>query len=202
MSNIDRLIGQVMASGALSKAEHTKRREEAKEARRSDRLAQKRQQEHLARIENWTDREDKRRPTPQRIIKGVFSLRDGDDAGVTIAVDGASCVIDALATKGRITARQREAGHIFEDVVRGAVGSPAGRSCVDFSPVGYEGDHDDEDTIRAQKRWNSLRRMMRPQDRQECMAVCWQQQAPRNLNRLTSALNVVADWAGLEKPIA
>lgn len=132
----------------------------------------------------------------------MFSLRDGEDAGVTIAVDAASCVISALAERGAISARQREAGHIFEEVARGAVGSPAGRSCMDFSPVGYEGDLDDEDAIRAQKRWNSLRRMMRPQDRQECMAVCWQRVQPSSINRLRSALDIVADWAGLEKPIA
>lgn len=202
MSSIDRLVGQLVASGTLSKAEKAKRREEAAKARRTERRKQKQQDDQNARIENWTDREGKARPTPQRIRKGVFSLRDGEDAGVTIAVDAASCVIDALAARQVITARQREAGHIFEEVARGAVGSPAGRSCVDFSPVGYEGDHDDEDTVRAQKRWNSLRRMMRPQDRQECMAVCWQRAQPRSIHILRSALDVVADWAGLEKPIA
>ena len=202
MSSMDRLIGQVVASGALSKAAKAKRREEAREARRSERRKQKQQDEIAARVENWEDREGKARPTPQRIRKGVFSLRDGEDVGVTIAVDGASCVIDALATRGVISARQREAGHIFEEVARGAIGSPAGRSCVDFSPVGYDGDNDDEDAIRAQKRWNSLRRMMRPQDRQECMAVCWQRAWPSSINRLRSALDIVADWAGLEKPIA
>lgn len=199
MSSIDRLVGQVAASGALSKAERARRREEAKAARRSERRKQKQQDDQAARLETWVDREGKARPTPQRIRKGVFSLRDAEDAGVTVAVDSASCVIDALAERRVLTARQREAGHIFEDVVRGAMGSPAGRSCVDFSPVGHDGDVEDEDAIRAQRRWSSLRRMLRPADRQECMAACWQGQAPRSVERLRAALDAVGDWAGLDK---
>lgn len=149
--------------------------------------------------EIWEDRDGKARPTPQRRLKGVFRLRDGDDAGVSVAFDEASGVIDALAHAGRITARQREAGHIFEEVSRGAVGSPAGRSCVDFTPVGHDGDEDDEDAVRAQARWRSLRRMLHPAHRQECMAVCWEGKQPRSVARLRDALDCVGDWAGLEK---
>jgi hypothetical protein len=199
MSAIDRLVGGVVASGALSKAEKAKQREVAKVARRKQHKAEREKLNLAAAAQIWDDREGKARPTPQRRRKGVFSLRDGDDAGVSVAVDEASSCIDALAVQRLITARQREAGHVFEEVSRGAIGSPAGRSCVDFTPVGHEGDEDDEDAVRAQARWRSLRRMLSPAHRQECMAVCWQGAQPVSMDRLRAALDVVGDWAGLEK---
>ncbi|MDF3904684.1 hypothetical protein [Paracoccus sp. AS002] len=198
MSKIDRLVGQVVASGALAKAERAKKRDEAAAARRKLKRAEREKLRIAAAAEIWDDREGKARPTPQRRLKGVFSLRDADEAGVSVAVDSASCVIDALAERGVITARQCEAGHIFEAAARGALGSPAGRSCVDFSPVGHDGDGDDEETVRANKRWSSLRRMIRPDDRREMMAVCWQNAKPQRLEQLRRGLDATADWAGLE----
>lgn len=190
MSKIDRLVGQVMAAAAVREKRLEDRKKAKAEARRK-RIEQER-------AEIWDDREGKARPTPQRLLKGVFSLRDAEDAGVSVAVDCMSCVIDRLAETGTITARQREAGHIFESAARGALGSPAGRSCVDFSPVGYDGDDDDEDAARANKRWSSLRRMIRPDDRREMMAVCWQNAKPQRLEQLRRGLDATADWAGLE----
>lgn len=200
MSSIDRLVGQVIASGALTKAERARRREEAKQARKTMRRKDREQLKLAAAAEIWDDRPDKARPTPQRRLKGVFSLRDSDDrAGVAVAVDAAGCVIDALAQRGVITERQREAGHGFEDAARGALGSPAGRSCVDFSPVGHDGDSDDEDAAAARKRWDSLRRMISPQDRKECLSVCWEGFRPASIDRLRRGLDATADWMGLAK---
>lgn len=197
MSNIDKIIGDVVASGALAKAAQAKPSKVDKAARRRQKRAERDSLRIAAAAENWDDREGKARPTPQRRLKGVFSLRDGDEAGVSVAVDHASGVIDALAHANHITARQREAGHVFEEVSRGAIGSPAGRSCVDFTPAGY-GDDDDEATAKAQARWASLRRVMSIAHRQECMAVCWQGAKPHSLSRLRAALDIVGDWAGLE----
>lgn len=200
--SIDRLVGQVIASGALTKAEKARRREEAVKARRAERHRQKQLDAAQARAEIWEDRDGKARPTPQRRLKGVFALRDAEDAGVTIAVDSASCAIDRLAAAGTITPRQREAGHGFEAVARGTLGSPAGRSCVDFTPVGHDGD-DDDGSVDARRRWDSLRRMLHPADRRELMAVCWEGAKPVSIDRLRRGLDATGDWMGLEKePIA
>lgn len=100
MSRIDRLVGQVIASGALSKAEKAKRRVEAAEARGKMKRIERERLRIAAAAEIWEDREGKARPTPQRKLKGVFSLSDGDDAGVSVASDSASCTLDALAVRG------------------------------------------------------------------------------------------------------
>lgn len=198
MSRIDRLVGQVIASGALSKAEKAKRSKDAAEGQKKLKQATRERLRLAAAAEIWEDREGKARPTPQRKLKGVFSLRDGDEAGVSVASDSASCTLDALAVRGVISAQQCEAGHIFEDAARGVMGSPAGRSCVDFSPVGHEGGEDEEAAAKAKRRWDSLRRIMRPDDRRELLAVCWQGAAPRSMDRLRRGLDATANWAGLE----
>ncbi len=197
--DFERLVGQVVASGALGKAERARRKEEAVQSKRQER---RKQREHLriaSAAEIWDDRDGKARPTPQRRLKGVFSLRDGDEAGVAVAVDGASCVIDWLAARGAITPRQREAGHGFEDAARGVLGSPAGRSCCDMTPVGHDGDGDDEAAIHARRRWDSLRRMLIPADRRELEAVCWSRHRPVSMDRLRRGLDATGDWMGLEK---
>lgn len=198
MSRIDRLVGQVIASGALSKAEKAKRRKDAAEGQKKLKHAERDRLRLAAAAEIWDDREGKARPTLQRKLKGVFSLRDGDDAGVSVATDSASCTLDALAVRGAITARQQEAGQVFESAARGVMGSPAGRSCVDFSPAGHDGDDDEDAAITAKRRWDSLRRMIRPDDRRELLAVCWEGAAPRSMDRLRRGLDATGDWAGLE----
>lgn len=88
----------------------------------------------------WEDRDGKARPTPERRAKGAFVLRDGDDAGVTVAVDEAATFIDALAARGIISAEQRDGGHDFAALMERTALVRSGRSCLDFSPVGYDGD--------------------------------------------------------------
>lgn len=196
----EKLVGQVVASGMLqTKAERQKVKEAAAQARREERRRAKEAAAERERIEIWTDRDGKSRPTPQRRLKGVFRLRDTDDAGVSVAVDAASCVVDQLAALEAITPRQKEAGHEFEAVARGVLGSPAGRSCVDFSPVGHDTDDDDDAAVAAKRRWDSLRRMIRPDDRRELIRVCWEKRRPESMARLRRGLDGVGDWLGLEK---
>lgn len=197
--DFERLVGQVVASGALSKAERARRKEEAAKARRSEKRAERDRLRIAAAAEIWEDREGKARPTPERIRKGVFRLREGDLAGVSIAVAEVESIVDALAAKGLLTPRQREAGHGVEDVARGVLGSPSGRSCCDMTPVGYDGDEDDEGAAHAAARWNSLRRMLHPADRRECIAVCWERRRPSSLDRLRRGLDAAGDWLGLAK---
>lgn len=200
MSSMDRIVQGLAASGALDKASRADAR---RQARKESKAAARKEREQLriaAAAEIWEDRDGKARPTPQRRLKGVFSLRDGDDAGVSVAVDQRACTIWTLLDLGLIDKRQAEAGEIFEEVARGGIGSPSSRSCIDFSPVGHDGDGDDDAAIRARSRWRSLQRMLSPSDRQECMAVCWQHVMPRSISRLRHALDIVGDWAGLERP--
>lgn len=197
--DFDRLVGQVVASGALSKSDRARRIEAAKQARRAERRKRKQEDDARAKAEIWDDRDGKARPTEQRRIKGVFRLREGDDAGVSIAVDEASCTVDRLHASGVLTDRQREAGHGFEATARGVLGSPAGRSCCDMTPVGHDGDSDDDGAIEARRRWDSLRRMLHPDDRRELVAVCWEGHRPVSLDRLRRGLDATGDWMGLER---
>jgi len=150
--------------------------------------------------ENWTDREGKARPTPERKAKGVFVLRDGDDAGVTVAVDECSTMLDQLRMHGIITDPQCQAGHDFAAMLNRMQMVSPGRSCLDFTPVGYDGDHepthaelrDKDDRIKIFAKcsgpwvWPELRR------------VCFENDKPRDLKSLISGLDICAVYWGLQ----
>lgn len=91
-----------------------------------------------ARADNWEDREGKARPTPERLSKGRFTLQDTDDAGVTVAVDGAVTELDRLLAAGVINADQCQGGHDFAALMYRTRLVSHGRSCLNFEPVGYE----------------------------------------------------------------
>jgi hypothetical protein len=202
MSNMDSIIGAVAASGALDrakasagKATATARKKAEKAKRRSQRKAQ--EQSAAVSADNWDDRDGKARPTPERRAKGDWELRDGEDAGVTVAVDRRASMLDQLGHIGKITANQVQGGHDFAALMQRMQMVPAGRSCLDFSPVGF--DAADEPThaeLRdAQDRtelylacgmltWAELRR------------VCVDGDAPRSYDRLRAGLDLcVKFWA-------
>lgn len=149
------------------------------------------------RADNWQDREDNRRPTPERIIKGAFELRDSEDAGVRFAVDDAACILSQLRRLELITRRQEEAGFIFERIARGRLGSPGQRSCLDWTPKGHEAEDDTDDEIRAMREWRNLCTMMAQDTQRELLRVCWENTYPRDPNRMRLGLDITADWAGL-----
>lgn len=141
----------------------------------------------------WEDRAGKARPTAERRAKGKFVLRDGDDAGVTVAVDEGVTVLDRLALAGVITEDQRQAGHDLAAVLyRTRLGS-TGRSCIDMSPVGYEGD-DLEETHQEvrdrQQRAQVFQRCRGPWVWPELVRVCRDDQRPRSIEALRDGLDV------------
>ena len=199
MGNIDQLAKSVAASGALSKAEKARRHEAAKQDRRKERRKQKQEDMARARAEIWEDRDGKARPTEHRRRHGAFRLRDTEDAGVTVAVDEQATILDKMEALGTITKRQCQAGHMFNEVARAVIGSPSQRSCLDFSPVGHDGDDESPDAIRAASEWRSLRACLTSGQRNQCLRVCWQDLGPDSYHCMILGLNAVADFFKLEK---
>lgn len=163
----------------------------AKKARRAARQAQS----IAAAAEIWTPREGKDRPTPERLSKGAFVLRDTEDAGVTHAVDEGATELDRLAIRGLITEDQRDGGHDFAALMERTRLVSRGRSCLDFTPVGYDGGEGNEwqEKRDSQDRaelylacgmatWAELRR------------VCCEGHAPTSIERLRHGLTVCAEF--------
>ncbi len=161
--------------------------QKGKKARRAQRKAQS----IAAAADVWTDREGKARPTPERRMKGAFVLRDTEDAGVTVAVDEGATVLDRLASRGIITRAQCDGGHDFARLMERTRLTAKGRSCLDFSPVGYDSgngnewqeirDNQDRDELYlgcGMATWAELRR------------VCCDDLPPRSLDRLRAGLSL------------
>lgn len=151
----------------------------------------------MKRSDNWQDRDDNRRPTPERLAKGTFELRDSEDAGQRFAVDTSGDTLGRLLASGHITPRQEEAGRCFERVARPVLGSPSQRSCLDFAPVGYDGDEPTDDEIRAQREWRTWCTMFNYPTWLELIRVCWENELPRNMATLRVGLDIAGDLAGL-----
>jgi len=150
--------------------------------------------------EIWADREGKARPTPERIAKGKFSLRDADDAGVTVAVDEASTPLDVLRIAGVITDIQCQAGHDFAAMMyRTRMVSP-GRSCLDFSPVGHDGDNEPShaELRDSQDRAKLFAKCDGPLVWAELRRVCFEHQPTKHLPSLRSGLDLCAVYWGLQ----
>lgn len=146
----------------------------------------------------WEDREGKARPTPERLSKGAFVLRDTEDAGVTVAVDEAATMLDRLGRAGVITPEQVQAGHDLAALLERTRLVSGGRSCCDFSPVGHEGNaepthgelRDHRERAELHERcghavWADLRR------------VCHEGQRPHSPMRLSEGLTICARFWGL-----
>lgn len=162
----------------------------AKKARRAARQAQS----IATAAEIWTDREGKARPTPERLSKGAFVLRDTEDAGVTVAVDEGATELDRLAMRGVITEDQRQAGHDLAQVLHRTRLTSAGRSCINMEPVGYQSLEDSEDDWQA-KRDNEQRqavwlRCRGPWVWPELIRVCRDDEPVRDVASLRSGLDV------------
>lgn len=133
-----------MARAEVASQKRAARMREKREARKAKKTSV------AVSAEIWDDRDGKARPTPERRAKGSFVLRDGEDAGVTVAVDECVTVLDALAKEGLITEDQRQGGHDLAMVLyRTRLGSQ-GRSCLDFTPSGHP-DEDSPETHQEQR---------------------------------------------------
>ena len=145
----------------------------------------------------WVDRDGKARPTPERRAKGMFRLIDGEDAGVTVAVDQCTTMLDWLALRGHITGDQAQAGLMLAGLLDRTRLVGQGRSCLDFSPVGHDGDEVSERQMRDEQdraevylgcgtyTWAELRR------------VCQDGLRPTDMDRLRTGLDFCAKFWGI-----
>ena len=132
MTILDQIITSMSKSGTFSKADKAAKKIATRKAKAEKSAA--------VQAANWEDRDGKARPTPERQAKGNFVLRDGELAGVTIAVDEAGTILDRLHRGGQITADQCQGGHDFAALLERTRLGSRGRSCLDFTPVGHDGD--------------------------------------------------------------
>lgn len=144
----------------------------------------------------WDDRDGKARPTAERRAKGAFVLRDGEDAGVTVAVDEAATVLDRLARRGIVTSDQRDAGHDFAALMQRTQLTKQGRSCLNFDPVGYDDSEPTHAEMRdAAERWR-LYMACGAEVWREMRRVCCDGEPVRSLDRLRAGLDhCVKMWA-------
>lgn len=174
-------------------------RAEAAAKKRVLRLAEKREARAKRKAspavaaEIWTDRDGKARPTPERRAKGSFALRDGEDAGVSVAVDEAVTVLDRLALAGQITEDQRQGGIDLAAVLHRTRLGSQGRSCLDFSPAGHS--DDDAPETHQQRRDRQQRAKIfgacrGPWVWPELYRVCGQDQPVRSIEALRAGLDV------------
>jgi len=153
--------------------------------------AKKKQQR---KYENWEPRDGLDRPTPERRKRGHFRLSETRIAGVTVAIDDCPDNVAYLHRAGVINGRQEEAARRFEEVCRGGIGSVSTRSCIDFSPVGYEGDLEDDEETRQQAEWRELRNHMTPVLRKELEKLCRDHDPYIRIAKIKLGLDQAADF--------
>lgn len=140
------------------------------------------------RVDLWDDREGNARPTPQRMTHAAFVLRDTEDAGTRCAVAVDDYLLDKLCAKGLITADQNTAGWDYTRLHAANRLTSSGRSCLDFSPVGYDASLPD-DTGKAQE-WRELYLSLGVALNAECRRVCVDHHKPSDLALLRAGLDI------------
>ena len=143
--------------------------------------------------DNWADRDGKARPTPERRAKGAFVLRDTEDAGVTVAVDEGATQLDRLHMRGVITAEQCQAGHDLAAILYRTRLVSAGRSCLDWTPVGPDTDDAPETWQQERDRVQRTRIFMRCRGQwvwPELVRTCRDDEPPRKIDALRDGLDV------------
>lgn len=198
---MDRFVAQVVASGALDKAAAAKRKDHAKKARQRERRRMKQDLSAAVAADIWQDRDGKARPTAERRQRGSWVLRDGEDAGVTIAVDEHAHVLDQMASKGIISSDQQQAGHDLAALMERTRLVAGGRSCLDFTPVGHEGDAEPTHSeLRDAKERRDLYGKLGAGAWAQLRMVCHEGHWPDRINDLRHGLDVAAKyWMGHKK---
>jgi len=179
----------------MTKAHRTPEQKRLAKARRQQRKRDARREAVRA---IWDDREHQARPTRERVSHGVFSLGETEAAGVRYARDHTSTELDWLYHRGTITADQLQGGMDFADLLRRTRLVSQGRSCMNFDPVGHDGD---DDTPTSQE-------LRDDQDRRELYLACgtwtWaelrrvcdEERAPTDIDRLRAGLDLCAKFWG------
>ncbi|MCJ8138592.1 hypothetical protein [Falsirhodobacter halotolerans] len=194
----DRYAAQIAAATKAPARTGQISKDQAKKARQRERKHAKRDASAAVTADIWQDREGKARPTDERRARGAWVLRDGEEAGVTVAVDEHAHVLDQMLAKKLITADQCLAGHDFAALMERTRMVSAGRSCLDFTPVGYEGDNDPtHGELRDASERKVLYAQMGSWVWSEMRMVCHQGFWPDRLDRLREGLDMAAKyWAG------
>ena len=144
--------------------------------------------------------EGKDRPPPERVRRGEYRIADGEDAGGSYAIDLASCPIDAALTSGQLRLGSGnegvrwEAAKVFETLRRRLSGSPSQRSCLDFSPMGFDASDGDPEAEADEK---ELRKALGFRHWRELDAVCYRHEPINSLQILCDGLDRVADFYGI-----
>lgn len=199
MSIIDKIVGDMVASGTLTARARAEGKRTAKKARRAARHRAKQELSAAVAADNWEDRPDsgKSRPTAERKDKGRFVLRDGEDAGVSIAVDEAAHILDVLHSRGVITGDQRDAGHDIAALLERTRLVSAGRSCLDFTPVGHDDNREPtHGELRDTQERNDLYLGVGMLTFRELRHVCHEGNPPRSVDRLRDGLTFAAKMWG------
>lgn len=107
--------------------------------------------------------------------------------------------IDALISKGALPEHAKPAAEDYARLARAVRGSPSQRSCLDFSPVGHDGDLDDPQAVRDWRDWRAIQRSMGMLADAELSRVLWEADGDcevRDLSALKHGLHVVAVFYG------
>lgn len=107
--------------------------------------------------------------------------------------------IEALTAQGVLPEYALAAAGDYASLARAVRGSPAQRSCLDFSPVGHEGDVDDPQAERNWRDWRTLQRLMGMLADAELSRMLWEQDGDGDvldLGALRRGLQVVAEYYG------
>lgn len=136
----------------------------------------------------WEDREGNARPTPERLAKVSFALRDTEDAGVRHAVAVDDYMLDKLLSERRINPDQHAAGWDYARLAAKNRLVSSGRSCLDFSPVGYDANLPDDPT--ASQDWRELYLALGVWANAQCRRVCVDGLRPDSYSALWAGLNI------------
>ena len=192
--SFDRFAHQ-LAAATKTMAVTTKHvsKDQAKKARQREKRRMKQDASAAVAADIWQDRDGKARPTAERRARGAWVLRDGEDAGVTVAVDEHAHVLDQLAAKGVIDSDQCQAGHDFAALMERTRLVAGGRSCLNMDPVGHEGNAEPtHGELRDAEERRDLNKSMGSWVWSEMRMVCHQGFWPDRLDRLREGLTTAA----------
>ena len=107
--------------------------------------------------------------------------------------------VDRLTAAGVLPDSAPAAAEDYARLARAVRGSPAQRSCLDFSPVGHDGEHEDPAAARDWRDWREVQRRMGMLADAELSRLLWEQDGDgrvRDLGALRQGLQVVAEYFG------
>lgn len=163
-----------------------------KRSKRKLKRAKRQEQSAAIAAAQWEARPEsgKDRPTPERKTKGAFRLVDGEDAGVTVAVDMESTLLDRLASRRIITPEQAQGGHDFASLMERTRLVSQGRSCLNFEPVGHDESEPTHAELRDQQERREIYLACGSLTFAELRRTCCDERMPKDILRLREGLDL------------